>query len=250
MSRGWLHAGLLATSLAVTAITIMPAEATAVTPTAPDPVPSASPSSAPSASPMAIPPEAAKALALLAQRNAPLQSYTFDLRVKLAMHTFPWLQPYLIGSGTYQKPGHYTITFRQVPALAKNYQKVTGEMLDPSNWPEKYEIAVGKRTGSDVELILHERVKGEITEARAVIDTATGSVKRMHFLYEHGGTIDLVQHSASIDGFVLPVEQDAEIAMPGFKATGHATFDNYHLQVGHATAATDEHLVRAGVSSP
>ena len=237
MSRGWLRAGLLAlTLLGVT----FPAAAS--TP-APSPAPTAATAPA-SGDPIA--PEAARVLALLAERNAALDGYSFDLRVKIAMHTFPWLQPYLIGNGTYERPGRYSITFRQVPALAKNYQKVTGEMLDPASWPQKYAITVGREGSGDVELILHERIKGEITEARATIDTTTGSVKRMRFHYEHGGTIEIVQRSEAVQGFVLPVTQDAEIAMPGVKATAHATFSNYRLTVGSVAPASAEHVVRNG----
>ncbi|MDE2572512.1 MAG: hypothetical protein KGM44_08340 [bacterium] len=173
-------------------------------------------------------------IAMVSERNASLEGYTFSLRVKIAMHTFPWLQPYVIGNGSYQKPGHYTVNFRHVPALAKSYQQVNGVMLDPANWSQKYVITLGKESGSDVELILHERIKGEITEARAIVDTSSGTVKRMRFRYEHGGTIDIRQRSQVIDGFVLPVAQDAEIAMPGIKATAHAEIFDYHLQAGSA----------------
>ena len=234
MSRGWFRVGLLALALLGVAL---PAAAS------PLPVPTTA-AALPPADPIA--PDAARVLALLAEKNAALEGYSFDLRVKIAMHTFPWLQPYLIGSGTYEKPGRYSVAFRQVPSLAKNYQKVTGEMLDPSSWPQKYAVTVGRQDAADVELILHERIKGEITEARATIDAATGSVKRMRFLYEHGGTIEIVQRSAAMQGFVLPVTQDAEIAMPGFKATAHATFSDYRLTVGRTVPAAGEHLVRNG----
>ncbi|TAM75007.1 hypothetical protein EPN44_09775 [bacterium] len=234
MSRGWSRVGLLA--LALLGATLSAAAAAPP----PTPVPAASALGDP------IAPDASRVLALLAERNAALEGYSFDLRVKIAMHTFPWLQPYLIGSGTYEKPGRYSIAFRQVPALAKNYQKVTGEMLDPASWPQKYTISVGRQDSADVELILHERIKGEITEARATIDANTGSVKRMRFLYEHGGTIEIVQRSAGMQGFVLPVTQDAEIAMPGFKATAHAAFSNYRLTVGSATPASGDHVVHDG----
>ncbi|TAM61893.1 hypothetical protein EPN52_01850 [bacterium] len=215
--------------------TLLPAQAITPTP--------APPASAAPADP--VTPEAARVLALLAARNAALEGYSFELRVKIAMHTFPWLQPYLIGNGTYERPGRYTIAFRQVPSLAKNYQKVTGEMLDPASWPQKYAVAVVGEDGNSVQLLLHERIKGEITEARATIDTSTGSVTRMRFRYEHGGVIDIVQHTAVVQGFVLPLSQEAEIAMPGIKATAHATFSGYRLSIDSAAPAGD-HVVRSG----
>jgi|GEM_PF-4965683 len=240
MSSAWFQTGSLTLALLVSALPAQAERAPSVpapaeTPTAAAPAPGAETS---------LSPQVARVLALLGQRNAELAAYSFDLQVKLAMHTFPWLQPYLIGSGTYQKPGHYTVTFKQVPALARNYQRVTGEMLDPSSWPQKYVITMGQESASEAELILHERVKGEITEARAIVDTSTGYVKRMRFRYEHGGTIDIVQHSIPVQGFILPSAQDAEIAMPGIKATGHATFTNYHLTVDGAGTDVTDHLVR------
>jgi hypothetical protein len=172
----------------------------------------------------------------LTQRMDAVSSYKAHIRLSVHLHSFPFLAADLNGTTSYTRPGHYTVTFDSVPALADAFQKVSGDIGDPAAWRDKYAVAIDPSSAAagpnTTVLRLTEKVKGQIDHALAYVDLPSRTVTRMEWDYVNGGRIAMEQHFAPIDGVLLVDTQAADIDMPGYKATAQAVFDGYSVQVG------------------
>jgi outer membrane biogenesis lipoprotein LolB len=188
--------------------------------------------------PAPTPTDANSVVKAVSQRMDAVAAYQAHVRVALRMHSFPFLAADLDGTTTYQRPGHYTVTFNSVPALASAFQKVSGDIGDPAAWPQKYAIAIDTQTPADpneVVLRLTEKVRGQIDHALAYVDTTNNTVKRMDWFYYSGGHIAMNQHFAPESGVLLVDHQTADINMPGYRASADAVFDGYNVKVSMAS---------------
>lgn len=181
----------------------------------------------------------------LTARMDAVSAYKAHVRLAVHLHSFPFLEANLDGTTSYSRPGHYTVTFDQLPSLASAFQKVSGDVGDPAAWNSKYQIAIDPTAAANMPNILAlrltEKVPGQIDHALAFVDLTSHTVTRMEWYYVNGGRIAMEQHFAPIDGVLLVDTQAADIDMPGYKATAEATFDGYTVQVGmnsttHASA--------------
>jgi len=173
----------------------------------------------------------------LEQRMDAVSAYSAHIKLAVQLHSFPFLAADLDGTTTYEKPGHYTVTFDSLPSLASAFQKVSGDVGDPAAWSQKYAIAIdpsAPAAPNTLTLRLTERTKGQVDHALAFVDLASHTVTRMEWYYVNGGRIAMDQHFAPIDGVLLVDSQAADIDMPGYKATANATFDGYEVHVGSA----------------
>jgi len=172
----------------------------------------------------------------LTQRMDAVAAYSARVHVGVQLHSFPFLAANLDGTTTYARPGHYTVTFDSVPGLASAFQNVSGDIGDPAAWRSKYAIAIVPAAAADppntLALRLTEKVKGQLDHALAYVDESSETVTRMEWYYANGGRIAVEQHFAPIHGVLLVDSQAADIDMPGYKATAHAVFDGYAVQVG------------------
>jgi len=171
----------------------------------------------------------------LTARMDAVSSYKAHIKLAVRLHSFPFLAADLDGTTSYSRPGHYTVTFDQLPSLASAFQKVSGDIGDPAEWTSKYAIAVepesASTTPNTLTLRLTEKVQGQIDHALAFVDLTSHTVTRMEWYYVNGGRIAMEQHFAPIDGVLLVDSQAADIDMPGYKATAQAVFDGYDVQV-------------------
>ena len=188
------------------------------------------------------PPDPNAVVDQLTQRMDAVSAYSARIHLGVQLHSFPFFAANVDGTTTYQRPGHYTVTFDSLPSLASAFQKVSGDIGDPAAWRSKYDIALAPAAPTDpntVELQLTEKVKGQIDRALAYVDESSKTVTRMEWYYVNGGHIAMEQHFAPIDGVLLVDNQAADIDMPGYKATAHAVFDSYNVQVGaHQTSGS------------
>ncbi|MGH8163414.1 MAG: hypothetical protein ACREP1_03665 [Rhodanobacteraceae bacterium] len=159
-------------------------------------------------------------------RNAALKEYTFDARVSVVMHRFPWLRFHLDGHGKYDRDGSSRIQFDSVPFWAKGFDRFDMSSLDPRSWPKQYAISETQRSGDALVVTMHERRKSNVRDVAATIDA--DGVRRITWSYASGGYVQLnVTPSAS--AYILPAEEDARIVVPVMDATAHAEFSNYHV---------------------
>ena len=171
----------------------------------------------------------------LTARMDAVSAYKVHIKLDVRLHSFPFLAADLDGTTSYSRPGHYTVTFDQLPSLASAFQKVSGDVGDPAAWTSKYAIAVEPESATTppntLTLRLTEKVHGQIDHALAFVDLTSHTVTRMEWYYVNGGRIAMEQHFSPIDGVLLVDSQAADIDMPGYKATAQAVFDGYEVQV-------------------
>ncbi len=166
-------------------------------------------------------------IAAMTARNAGMRGYTFDISLRVALLTFPWIHFRMNGHGEYQRNGTHTLHFDRVPWFGHGFETINLEALDPASWPATYTITLAEQHEGTSVLSMHDRVKSSLIEARATIDE-TG-VRDLLCTYDYGGRVDVAIVPVSISGYFLPGTEDADIVMPHYHARAHAEFSNYHV---------------------
>ena len=182
------------------------------------------------------PDEGTRTIAELSARNAGIRSYTFDLHVHIVVHMFPEVRFGLDGQGEYRRPSQFFVRFKKVPWFGKSFERINLGPLDPTTWPKQYTITVAQHDGDVTVLSMRDRVKSNLTEARATIDARDG-LRQLVWLYNYGGRIQLDVRPREVSGFPLPEAEDASIKMPNVSASAHADFTNYRVEVDEAANA-------------
>ncbi len=175
-------------------------------------------------------PAADRVIAAIATRAAPIKAYTFNLNVRVALLTFPWIRFTLVGHGEYERNGSFLIHFDHVPWFGKGYSTIKMDALDPSNWSKHYVITLAGQDGTVSHLSMRDRIKSPLQEATATIDEASG-VRDLSWLWDYGGRIVVHVTPIFVSGYPFPQFEDADISMPQYHATAHAEFSDYNVTV-------------------
>ena len=168
------------------------------------------------------------AIGEIVSNKAAIRSYTFDVHVKVVMHSFPWLRFHLDGVGRYDRNGPFVVHFIHVPWFGKGFETISLAAIDPEGWPKKYDLELVERHGDRSVLALHDRVRGHIKSVRATVDARAG-LREVLWQYENGGVIHLTVEPTTVQGFQFPALDSAEISVPAVKATAQGEFSNYHV---------------------
>ena len=181
----------------------------------------------------------------VAARTTTVSSYTANISLHVAMHSFPFIRMTINGDTAYQQPGQYTLKMHTLPALAKAFQNVSGDAGDPTVWIRKYEIAVDRSNpmqAGHIALKMTPKSACQVDHAEATIDTSNMTVSRMEWFYNSGGHIAVDYQYLQVGGVLMVAHQSAEIAMPNIRATASADLTNYALQMDLAavTAANSK----------
>ncbi len=176
-------------------------------------------------------------------RNPSLGSYEGRLRVDLRMTSFPFYRTQLDGTTYYKRPANYEIVFDHVPRLARGFEKLFADVGDPSGWEKRFAITYAGeapfRSRSDIVLHLVQRVRGMIDHETVLVDPDSWTIDSIRYDYYNGGHITMTQSFADVGGYVMIVEQTAEIAIPYASAVAHGTYSDYKTNV-----ALDDALFR------
>jgi hypothetical protein len=180
----------------------------------------------------------------VAARTTTVSSYTANISLHVAMHSFPFVRMTINGDTAYQQPGQYTLKMHTLPALARAFQNVSGDAGDPAVWVRKYDIAIDsgvRQPKGDIALKMTPKTQGPIGHAEALIDTSTMTVIRMEWFYNNGGHIAVDYQYAQIGSVLMIEHQTAEIAMPSIRATATADLTNYAMQMDLASVTATPH---------
>jgi hypothetical protein len=164
----------------------------------------------------------------VAGRNSSLQHYTFDVKARIALLTFPWIRFTLHGRGSYTRGGDFSVHFDDVPWFGRGFDTMPMSALDVSNWPSLYTIAVANTQGSIATLSMRDVKKSDLVEARARIDSAQGLLQIL-WNYDYGGHVKLTIVPTAVGSYYFPGTEEAEIVMPHYRAMAWATFSNYQI---------------------
>jgi len=173
------------------------------------------------------PDEAARVLAMTGARTSAVRSYTFDLHVDFKLRTFPYIAIHLDGTGKYERPNLYSIHFRNVPLFGKGFENIKMDPLEPVTWPATYDVVSLMHDGARSIVDMKDRTDGHVRGVHAIIDD--NGLREVQWSYVNGGVIRVDVNPVQVDGFPVPLTEDADIQVPGYHIVAHATFDEYKL---------------------
>jgi hypothetical protein len=169
------------------------------------------------------------------ERNPSLGSYEGRLRVDLRMTSFPFFRTHLDGTTYFKRPANYEVVFDRVPRLAKGFEKVFTDVGDPSGWEKRFAITYAGEAAyngrTDIALRMVQRVRGMIDHETVLVDPDAWTIDSIRYDYYNGGHITMTQGFANVGGYVMVVEQTAEIAIPYASAVAHGTYSDYKTNV-------------------
>ncbi len=171
--------------------------------------------------------EAVRTFAATGARTASVRSYTSKLHVDLALRSFPYLKFHLNGTMTFRKPNVYSVHFERVPWFGKGFEDIKADPLQPATWPEHYDVTSIAHDGDRTLLEMKDKTAGNIRDVHAELDS--DGLRRIEWLYVNGGNIDVRITPAAVAGVPLPAVEDAEIKLPAYHVTAHATFSDYKV---------------------
>ena len=173
-------------------------------------------------------------------RTVAVKGFTADLSLHVKMHSFPFVGMTFNGATAYQRPGKFAVTLHTLPAIAKAFAKVSGDVGDPATWETRYDIATVSapqaQPGQAV-LRLTPKQACQVAFAQAYVDVASKTIQRMEWHYVSGGRIDVDERYALQNGVLISSGQTAEISMPGIHATASSTLSNIIVQTDVAVAS-------------
>jgi hypothetical protein len=181
--------------------------------------------------------EAAKVFAASGTRTAQVQSYTSKLQVDFALKTFPYLKFHVTGHIEYKRPNLYSVHFDHVPWFGKGFENMKMDPLEPQTWPEHYDVASIVRDGDRTSVEMRDKVTGNVKGIHAELDA--DGLRRIEWKYVNGGRIDVRVNPVIVDGVPVPATEDADIKLPAYHVTAHATFSDYKIVTDAAVAATN-----------
>lgn len=204
---------------------------------APSPAPLASPVASQSAMPGVPPPQGASTAESLdlvrraASVNANLRSYVADVRVDVALKSFPFLSTSLDGEAYYERPDKEAIVFDHVPALAGEFKKVYPKLDPPGSWSSIYRISVDGDLGGVTTFRLEPLHPGRVAHLDVKVDDRTATIGAYTWTYVDGGTVSFTQNFLNRDGNALVAAQTGRVDLPSYKADVVSHFSKYRLNV-------------------
>jgi hypothetical protein len=181
------------------------------------------------------PTDPSEIIARVVERNPSLTSYQGRLHVDLRMTSFPFYQTALDGTTYYKRPSNYEVVFDKVPRLAKGFDKMFTDIGDASNWEKRFVVTYRGESDfngrKELELRLVQRVRGMIDHETVLIDPAAWTIDSIRYDYYNGGHITMTQTFREVGGYLMPSEQNAEIAIPYARAVVHGSYSGYRTNV-------------------
>ena len=180
-------------------------------------------------------PSAADVVRAVVEHDAALASYRAAVGVDLHLRSFPYVSQHLDGTTYYKRPDNFEVVFRNVPSYAKGFDKIYGDIDDPTSWERRFTLSLaGERVVDghrDVVVRLVQKVRGMIDHEDVAIDPGTWHIDRMSWFYYNGGTIDMSQEYQNVAGFALLARQHATIHIPFVHAAADAVYRDYETNV-------------------
>jgi hypothetical protein len=173
------------------------------------------------------PDEAARIFAATGARTSAVRSYSFALHVDFALRTFPYVRFHLDGTGTYERPDLYSVHFRNVPWFGKGFENVKMDPLEPVTWPQTYDVVNLAHDGDLAIVDMKDRTDGHVKGVHAELDD--DGLRSVQWSYDNGGVIRVDVKPTLVDGYPVPLSEDADIQVPGYHVVAHAEFDEYKL---------------------
>ncbi|HYZ15919.1 MAG TPA: hypothetical protein VE591_05940 [Candidatus Acidoferrum sp.] len=181
--------------------------------------------------------EAQRTFATTGARTAMVRSYTSKLHVDFALRSFPYVKFHLEGDVKFERPNLLSVHFHHVPWFGKGFENIKADPLEPGTWSQHYDVTSIAHVGDRTVLEMREKVPGNLKDVHAELDDE--GLRRVEWLYNNGGKVDLKIVQSAVAGVPLPSTEDAEIRLPAYHVVAHARFTDYHVVTDTAFADGD-----------
>ncbi|MGC1379934.1 MAG: hypothetical protein WA814_02780 [Candidatus Baltobacteraceae bacterium] len=153
--------------------------------------------------------------------------FTFQMSVALAMIHFPWLRFHMDGLGRYEPGQTYVVHFAKLPWFAPRHRyDVDLSMLDPAMWPKRFTYRQIGQQNEDTLFELH--AINDPTLKSAVVALSPGwCARHLDATYDDGTRVSMSVSFSAVNGFMVPVTLQADIAEPHLALSANADFAGY-----------------------
>jgi hypothetical protein len=170
--------------------------------------------------------------------GASLQSYRVPIHARVTLHKIVSVHVNLNGEMQYVRPDRLLLTIGRVPEQQRQFFV---KLATPRTWPLNYDLQL---TGtSAINGLIHYAIHGVPKHADDGVDYLVANVSNdisptidATWFLSGGGTITMRIETAMIGGYVLPVRQNADIKLPGYKIHADISYGEYLLK--HQSART------------
>lgn len=174
----------------------------------------------------------AQLLTRMAQVNADLHSYTATLHADVHLLTFPFLETQIVGTIYRREPDREKLVITSgLPVVAQQFGNLYPDIVSPSLWPQIFVIRRVSDDGNVTQLKLIPRKRGNVDHIDADVADGTALINRLRWNYRNGGSAEMTQSYALMNGDFLAVAQHGRIDEPGYKAEISAVVGNYNVNV-------------------
>src|ERR1700694_2054574 len=129
--------------------------------------------------------EASRTFAASGARTASVKSYTSRLHVDVALRSFPYLKFHLNGTMGFEKPTLYSVHFEHVPWFGKGFENIKADPLQPTTWPQHYDVTSIEHRGERTVLEMNDKTAGNVKGVHAELDL--DGLRRIQWRYVNGG---------------------------------------------------------------
>jgi hypothetical protein len=174
-------------------------------------------------------PTVSSVLTALAASSEQPQEYKASVALHVKLRVFPFIHMTLHGDSWYKRPGIYRFVFRGVPVIARAFSDMKYDLGNPSQWPERYQIAFAPQsTGGVPVLRLTPKNPVMVKYFDVTLDAARGRIEKAVWTRNDGGVITLVQTYAPVAGHEFVQKQTASINLPRMKADLEAEYADFN----------------------
>ncbi len=161
------------------------------------------------------------------EKGQVLPSFTFQMSVGLAMVHFPWLRFHMDGAGRYEPGQAYTVHFTKLPWFAPRQRyDVDLSMLDPAMWPKRFTYQQIGQQDEDTLFELHA-INDRTLKSAIVALGPRWCARHLDATYNDGTHISMSVNFSAVNGFMLPLRLQADIAEPHLALSANADFAGY-----------------------
>ena len=158
-----------------------------------------------------------------------LRSYQADVKLDVAMKSFPYLSPTLTGTAYYARPDRHAIVFNTVPALAEQFKKVYPNVDPPSTWLATYDASILGDAAGTTTFRLVPKHAARVDHLDVAVDDAAATIRGYTWTYKDGGSVAISQTFVTVSGRSVVGSQTGHIELPSYRADVASTFTNYKI---------------------
>jgi len=162
--------------------------------------------------------------------NANLHSYTATMRAHVALTTFPFLSTDIIATVYHKDPDRNKVEITSgLPLVASQFGRLYPQIEPPSRWNDVYMVTKAGDDGTRTTYHLVPRKGGNVDHIDAVVDDGAATISKMRWDYANGGTAEMDNVYAELQGNWVIASQTGDVEEPGYKGNITASLSDYKL---------------------